>query len=147
MPSPTPENAVPNAFPATLVFVAALVAITAPAHAANPMELLRGYEASARAASPSYAGSSAERGSRLFRTPQGGEWSCASCHGETPTGTGRHARTNKTIQPLAPATNPERFSDTAQVEKWFRRNCGDVLKRECTAQEKGDILAWLVTLK
>jgi len=51
------------------------------------------------------------------------------------------------IQPLAPAANPQRFTDVAQVEKWFKRNCGDVLKRECTAQEKGDILAWLVTLK
>lgn len=132
--------------PVVLVLVAALVAFSAPARAATPMELLRGYEASARASSPAYAGASAERGSRLFRTPQG-EWSCASCHGETPTGPGRHARTAKTIQPLAPAANPERFTDAAQVEKWFRRNCGDVLKRECTAQEKGDILAWLVTLK
>ena len=51
------------------------------------------------------------------------------------------------IQPLAPGVNPQRFTDVAQVEKWFKRNCGDVLKRECTAQEKGDILAWLVTLK
>ncbi|HEX7384701.1 MAG TPA: DUF1924 domain-containing protein, partial [Burkholderiaceae bacterium] len=31
--------------------------------------------------------------------------------------------------------------------KWFRRNCGDVLGRECTADEKADIVAWLATLK
>lgn len=143
---PIPETAVPQPLPAIVILAAAFVASAAPAHAA-PADLLRAYEAAARAASPAYAGSSVDRGSRLFRTRQGGEWSCASCHGETPTSAGRHARTAKVIQPLAPAANPQRFTDAAQVEKWFRRNCGDVLKRECTAQEKGDILAWLVTLK
>jgi hypothetical protein len=125
---------------------AAAFALNGPAVAAAPADLLRSYEAAARAASPSFAGLSAERGMRLFRTPQGGEWSCSTCHGETPTAAGRHARTARTIQPLAPAANPQRFTDAAQADKWFRRNCGDVLKRECTAQEKGDILAWLVTL-
>ena len=47
--------------------------------------------------------------------------------------------------PLAPAANPKRFSQPASVEKWFKRNCNDVLKRLCTAQEKGDVLAWLMT--
>jgi len=70
-----------------------------------------------------------------------------SCHGTTPTVAGRHARTGKTIAPLAPVANPERFADAARAEKWFRRNCGDVLGRECTPQEKGDVLAWLLTLK
>ena len=118
-----------------------------PAQAVVASDLLRGYETAARAQSPAFQGFSADRGSRLFRTPQGGEWSCASCHGETPTGPGRHAKTAKVIQPLAPAANPQRFTDIAQVEKWFKRNCGDVLKRECTAQEKGDILSWLVSVK
>ena len=118
-----------------------------PAQAVVASDLLRGYETAARAQSPAFQGFSADRGGRLFRTPQGGEWSCASCHGETPTGPGRHAKTAKVIQPLAPAVNPQRFTDAAQVEKWFKRNCGDVLKRECTAQEKGDILSWLVSVK
>ena len=51
------------------------------------------------------------------------------------------------IAPLAPAFNPERFSDPAKVEKWFRRNCNDVLSRECTAVEKADVLAYLNALK
>ncbi|MBX9935628.1 MAG: DUF1924 domain-containing protein, partial [Burkholderiaceae bacterium] len=55
--------------------------------------------------------------------------------------------TGKTIAPLAPAFNPERFTDTAKADKWFRRNCKDVLSRECTAAEKADVLAWLVQLK
>jgi hypothetical protein len=135
--------------PATVLVAAAAFAAlaAAPARAVAPADLLKDYEGAARAQSPSFAGFYAERGMRLFRSTQGGDWSCASCHGETPTGPGRHARTAKVIQPLAPAANPQRFTDVAQVEKWFKRNCGDVLKRECTAQEKGDILAWLVTLK
>ena len=131
------------------VFAAvAFAAMTAaPALAVMPGDLLKDYEAAARAQGPSFAGFSPDRGSRLFRATQSGDWSCATCHGETPTAPGRHAKTAKLIQPLAPAANPRRFTDVAQVEKWFRRNCGDVLKRECTAQEKGDILAWLVTLE
>jgi hypothetical protein len=35
----------------------------------------------------------------------------------------------------------------AKVEKWFRRNCQDVLQRECSAQEKGDFIAWLSQVK
>jgi hypothetical protein len=133
-------------FPA--LALAGLATLSAmPAQAVVASDLLRGYETAARAQSPAFQGFSADRGGRLFRTPQGGEWSCASCHGETPTGPGRHARTAKVIQPLAPAANPQRFTDAAKVEKWFKRNCGDVLKRECTAQEKGDILSWLVSVK
>ena len=37
--------------------------------------------------------------------------------------------------------------DRCRVEKWFRRNCNDVVGRECTAAEKADVLAWLLTLK
>ena len=51
------------------------------------------------------------------------------------------------IEPLAPAFNAQRFSDLAKADKWFRRNCKDVLARECSAAEKADVLAWLITLK
>jgi hypothetical protein len=60
---------------------------------------------------------------------------------------GRHAATGKDIAPLAPAANPMRFADAQKTEKWFRRNCKDVLGRECSAAEKADVLAWLMTLK
>lgn len=87
-----------------------------------------------------------ERGRVLFTTRQGGEWSCASCHGNPPTAPGKHAGTGKAIEPLAPAANPKAFTDTAKVDKWLRRNCNDVLKRECSAGEKADLLAYLQTL-
>jgi len=68
---------------------------------------------------------------------------CASCHTDNPLKTGRHAVTGKDIRPLAPAANPERLSDAAKVEKWFGRNCKEVVGRACTADEKADFLAYL----
>lgn len=111
------------------------------AAAATPAELLAGY--TAQAASPAQPA----RGQAFFTATHGREWSCASCHGATPTGAGKHAGTGKPIQPLAPAFNAERFSDPAKVEKWFRRNCNDVAGRECSAGEKANVLAWLMSLK
>lgn len=71
------------------------------------------------------------------------ERSCASCHGDTPRSTGRHAKTRKQIQPMAPSVNPERYQDSRKIEKWFLRNCKWTLGRTCTVQEKADILGWL----
>lgn len=88
-----------------------------------------------------------EVGRHFFRQKHGGEWSCASCHGETPTSNGRHAVTGKVLQPLAPAFNLQGLNDSAKVDKWFRRNCKDVLGRECSAGEKADVLAWLISLQ
>jgi Domain of unknown function (DUF1924) len=48
---------------------------------------------------------------------------------------------------MAPHFNPTRFTDTAKTEKWFRRNCNDVVGRECSPGEKADFLTWLVSLK
>ena len=121
-----------------VLFTWLLAAIAA--HAATPLDLQRAY-AQAAAARPEAA-----RGQRLFSANHGREWSCASCHGAAPTRGGRHAGTGKPIAPLAPAANAERFTDAAKAEKWFRRNCNDVLGRECSAQEKADLLAWLITL-
>jgi hypothetical protein len=88
-----------------------------------------------------------ERGKAFFTTRQGGQWSCAACHGNPPTAAGKHAGTGKVIEPLAPAFNPQAFTDTAKVDKWFRRNCKDVAQRECSAAEKADVMAYLVSLR
>ena len=101
--------------------------------------------AKARAAGRSFSGFSAQRGEALFKATHGSEWSCASCHTANPLAAGKHAKTGKPIAPLAPAANPERFTDAATVDKWFRRNCNDVLARACTAQEKGDYITFLAS--
>ena len=90
---------------------------------------------------------SAAQGQAFFNSKQGGQWSCASCHGTPPTADGMHASTGKAIKPLAPAFNPQIFTDSARVDKWFRRNCKDVLSRECSAAEKADVMAYLLSLK
>lgn len=124
-----------------LLGACALVLVGLDAQAATPGELLANY--TAQAGTPA----DAARGQLLFNSAHGKEWRCASCHGSRPTGEGKHASTGKPIAPLAPAFNSERFTDTAKTEKWFRRNCKDVLTRECSAGEKADVLAWLLTLK
>lgn len=124
-----------------LALLASVAALAGPAHAATPAELQAGY--TAQAGTPA----SPARGQQFFTTRHGSDWSCSSCHGAVPTQAGRHASTGKTIAALAPAATPQRFTDPAKVEKWFRRNCNDVVGRECTAAEKADVLSWLVTLK
>ena len=69
--------------------------------------------------------------------------SCTTCHGEDLRAKGKHVRTGKVIEPMAPSVNKERLTDPKFIEKWFRRNCKWVLGRECTPQEKGDLLAYL----
>ena len=62
-----------------------------------------------------------------------------------PTREGR-SDVGKTIAPLAPTANPQRFTDVSETEKWFHRNCRWVLGRTCTAQEKGDFITFLFSL-
>lgn len=68
---------------------------------------------------------------------------CSTCHQSDLSQTGKHATTGKTIAALSPRANPERLTDTAKIEKWFTRNCKWTFGRECTAQEKGDFLAFI----
>jgi hypothetical protein len=127
-----------------LAAASALAAAGGSSAAATPADLLKAYETSARQSGAAFTGFSADRGRAFFQSTHGGDWSCASCHTQNPATSGRHAKTSKTIAPLAPAANAERFTSAAEAEKWFKRNCKDVLGRECTPQEKGDVLAYLM---
>ena len=130
-----------------LIHLTILASLSAPAFAETPSDFLAAFAREAKQESPAYAGPSAERGQRFFTASHGQEWSCASCHTRNPAATGKHAVTNKQIDPLAPAANAARFTRSAKVEKWFKRNCNDVVGRACSAQEKGDVLAYLLTIK
>jgi hypothetical protein len=124
------------------VVIALGCAAAAPvAQAVTPTDLLADY--TRQAGAPAVPA----RGQQLFTTPHGRDWSCSSCHGAVPTQAGRHASTAKPIDAMAPTFNAQRFTDAAKSEKWFRRNCNDVIGRECTAAEKADVLAWLLSLK
>ncbi|HET9594693.1 MAG TPA: DUF1924 domain-containing protein [Anaeromyxobacteraceae bacterium] len=133
---------------AAAVTVGLMLGIPRRAAAASPVAagLLREYEAEARRLRPGFGAFSAEEGHRLYRAEflhDGQKVSCSSCHTPDPRSRGM-TPAGKIVEPLAPAANPERLSDRSQVEKWFKRNCKQVLGRECTAEEKGHFVTWLL---
>jgi hypothetical protein len=78
---------------------------------------------------------------RAFVDAKSGEpRKCSLCHTTDLKRTGKHATTGKAIEPLAPSANPKRLTDVREIEKWLTRNCKWTLGRECTPQEKGDVL-------
>ncbi len=93
---------------------------------------------------------SISQGEKLFRGKfSGGKSaeSCTDCHSPDPRIPGRHIKTHKVIDPIAPVANRDRFTDPAKLEKWFRRNCPEVLGRACTPQEKADFAAYMISVK
>lgn len=125
--------------------LAAIAAITLPLTAfAHPVQ--DSYRAAAKQESAAFTDFSATRGEAFYKAKIGNV-SCSSCHGDSPKAHGTHSTTSKDILPMAPVTNAERFTDAAKVEKWFKRNCNDVLKRACTANEKGDFIAYMLSVK
>ena len=110
--------------------------------------ILAGLSTQAKAEDAAFSSFSAERGEALFRTKQttGDPTSnaCTVCHGSDPKQQGENVKTGKAIEPMAVSVNPARYTNADDVEKWFRRNCKEVLGRECTALEKGDFITFMV---
>ena len=124
----------------------ACLAIAVPITAmANP--ILDGYRTQAKQENAAFKDFTVAAGQKLYGSVGPNQLSCASCHTNLPKATGKHAKTNKAIDPLAPSANPKRFTDLAQVEKWFKRNCNDALGRACTTQEKGDFMTYVLSVK
>lgn len=93
---------------------------------------------------------SAERGRQLwshsYKYSRGvKQRSCASCHGEDLSKPGKHLRTKKLIKPMSRVSNPLALTDEKKIEKWFKRNCKWTMGRECSRQEKGDVLTYLLS--
>ncbi len=78
----------------------------------------------------------AAKGQAFFKQRHGVEWLCTSCHEQPPTREAKHAATGKKIGALPPAFYAKRLSDSAKVDKWFKRNCKDILSRGCMPAEK-----------
>ncbi len=104
--------------------------------------------AQAKTADANFAAFSADDGKAFWQgTHTGGKPdtpSCTTCHTKDPKATGQ-TRVGKAIEPMAVSANPKRFTDAETVAKWFLRNCNSVLGRECTAAEKGNVIAYLST--
>ncbi|MFA7416183.1 MAG: DUF1924 domain-containing protein [Rhizobium sp.] len=130
----------------SMILLAGLSLLAAAPANADPARdaILKGYATEAGVSS-----FSADAGKAFFQgTHTGGKPdtpSCTTCHTADPKSPGK-TRAGKPIEPMAVSANPSRFTDVATVEKWFRRNCTSVLGRECTAQEKGDVLTYLSNL-
>ncbi len=116
--------------------------------AADRAALLERYAAQARAEDGAFTGFSAARGEAFFRKVwTGGDArtpACTACHGDDPRTVGRNAKTGRPIDPVAVSAQPDRFTDADRVEKQFRRDCGSVLNRACTAVEKGDYITFMM---
>ncbi len=129
----------------TLALAAAAAAMLAAAVAANTQRdaIVAGYAAQA-----GVSGFSADAGRALFLSQNTGGKpatpSCSTCHTNNPANVG-HTRVGKVIQPMAVSRTPDRFTDAAKVEKWFRRNCNSVLGRECTPEEKGNYITFMMS--
>ena len=134
----------------TILFTCLLTALTGStiAAAAPRDDILGQYATAAKAASPAFSGFSAKRGETLhiskFTGGKPATPSCTTCHGDSPRSAGR-TPAGKSIEPVAVSVSPARYTDPAKVEKWFRRNCTEVLGRECTPLEKGDWLTYVIS--
>ena len=131
------------------LFAASLALVISSTGSAGPREeQLDKYASVARAANPAFAGFSAARGKALHTQAFAGGKpdtpACTSCHGHDTRGPGRNPA-GKTIEAMALSASPSRYTDSAKVEKWFKRNCNDVLGRECTPLEKGDWLTFMIS--
>ncbi len=126
-----------------LLITAAIIGIGTFALADTPASILKLYESEAGAKG------SVDRGEALFMGKHSGGKpetpSCTTCHTSNLKKSGK-TRVGKAIDPMALSVNPERLTDAAFTAKWFRRNCNSVLGRECTAQEKVDVIAYLMSL-
>jgi hypothetical protein len=123
-----------------------LLAASFAAGAEFPRQIADGYAAALGAGFHP----SAQRGGEFYARKFGVSEkmpACATCHTDNPGQPGRHVITGKDIKPLAPTANTERFSDPAKVEKWFKRNCKEVVGRECLPSEKADFIAFLTEVR
>ena len=101
--------------------------------------ILADFLAQAQQAEPGFAGFSAERGAAFVSgDPHRGQAGHRLLHGlsrQSPQDTGQ-TRAGKAIEPMAVSKNPARYTDKANVEKWFTRNCNDVLGRACRPKRR-----------
>lgn len=127
-----------------------MVAFSAQADVASAQKLANKYAGIAKGINPSFTSPSAEEGKAFFNREigyQGRKVSCASCHTANPANNGKHLVTGKLIRPLSPVVNPKRFTDLDKVEAKFVEHCNDITGRDCTAQEKANFIAYLITAK
>lgn len=106
-------------------------------------QILDGYQQNSSQPFSAAAGESLWRTS-VYNNTMDKPVSCQSCHGLHLSLPGKHLRTGKPIDPMAPSANADRLTDPRHIQKWLARNCKFTLGRACSDQEKGDLLTWLL---
>lgn len=128
-----------------IIVTSILVALMTPAVANEVVtKLLQDYRN--QATQPFSADAGRQLWNNSFTDASGDKRSCTTCHTSDPKQAGKHVRTGKRIEPLAPSVNPERLTQEREIRKWLTRNCKWTLGRECDAQEKGNLLTYLNSL-
>lgn len=114
-------------------------------------EYMKGLETEVKKEDPNFKGFDYTRGESIFTSEHIGKKnklvSCVTCHSKNLSSNGLNVNTNKVIEPLSPLANPQRFTDVKEVKKWLRRNFRDVYNRVGTAQEKGDVITYIINKK
>ncbi len=129
-----------------LILVTALIlAMPLSLQAGAISDLQANYQA--KGAGPFSAVAGEKLWSKSFTDAKSGKMrNCTTCHTADLTKLGKHVRTGKVIEPMAVSVNAKRFTEVKKIKKWFVRNCKWTFGRECTAQEKGDFLAFFSSL-
>ena len=112
-------------------------------------QFVKQYAALVKGVNPSYV-LNAEAGRAFFikkHTVKGKQVACTDCHGDNPAAVGKHSETKKKIASLSPVVNPKRFSNLKKTEETFDIHCNDILERNCTSQEKGDYIVYILSIK
>lgn len=118
--------------------------------AASPevLQYMNDLSKTAKAENSAFSGFDAARGKEIFTSThtgkQGKPMACTSCHTVNLANPGKNSLTGKAIDPLSPRANPQRLTSVKEVNKWLKRNFMDVYAREGTAQEKGDVLTYIM---
>jgi len=133
------------------VLLAALGLFSLPVQADvdGAKQFVKQYAALVKGSNPSYV-LNAEAGRAFFikkHTVNGKQVACTDCHGDNPAAIGKHSETKKKIASLSPAVNPKRFSNLKKTEETFDKHCNDILERNCTSQEKGDYIVYILSIK
>ena len=125
--------------------VLGLIASSAVVAATPVDQLLQEYQTQG-ASQPSAESGKAFWNQKFYSSKAGQQRSCSSCHTANLRQNGKHVTTGKEIKPMAPSVMSKRLTNPKKIRKWFRRNCNWTLGRECSAQEKSNVLMYLKDL-
>ena len=133
-----------------ILFASLIMVSLTQANGLNPQmqEFMNTLKVEAKKQNPNFKDFNYKRGEKIFTSEHIGKKgkliSCVSCHTKDLSKQGMNEHTNKVIKPLSPSANAERFTNVKDVKKWLRRNFKDVYVRAGTAQEKGDVVTYII---